>query len=474
MAIRTPGRRRPPRGVHLNWDMEVGVLAVGGGGCGLAAAIAAVDAGADAAIVEKQERLGGNTALSTGSVPGAGSRFQAEAGIEDSPERMIADLMDIAGDTQCPELTDLLARESAPLVEWLVDTVDARMSLITDYRHIGHSVPRLHAPRSRRGADLMDDLAKAANSRGIPVATGNRVVRLIAENESVIGVELEDSRGEISRIGAGKTILATNGFAANSALVAEHCPEIAEAEYFGAPGSTGEAILWGAALGADTANMAAYQGYAAVAYPQGSLLSWTAIEKGGFLMGEDGRRFGAEDLGYSGFAARVLAQGKFAFALFNQEICDIASQEEEFAEMLRMGGIKRLDRIEDAEGAFGLPPAALTETLEAYNAAARGKERDAVGRRDFGLAPLGPPFYMARVKPGLFHTQGGLRIDRHARVLRPDGAPIANLFAGGGAAAGISGRQGASGYASGNGLLSALGLGRLAGVTAAMELRGLT
>jgi fumarate reductase flavoprotein subunit len=76
-----------------------------------------------------------------------------------------------------------------------------------------------------------------------------------------------------------------------------------------------------------------------------------------------------------------------------------------------------------------------------------------------------------RVVPGLFHTQGGLKVDEDARVLRHDGTAVPNLFAGGGAAAGISGRRGAAGYASGNGLLTALGLGRQAGLTAAAELR---
>jgi len=71
----------------------------------------------------------------------------------------------------------------------------------------------------------------------------------------------------------------------------------------------------------------------------------------------------------------------------------------------------------------------------------------------------------------LFHTQGGLMVDVDGRVLRPNGKPIANLFAGGGAAAGLSGKTGAGGYASGNGLLSAVGLGRLAGLAAAREIR---
>lgn len=43
-----------------------------------------------------------------------------------------------------------------------------------------------------------------------------------------------------------------------------------------------------------------------------------------------------------------------------------------------------------------------------------------------------------------------------------DGKPIGNLFAGGGAACGVSGPD-VSGYLSGNGLLTALALGWLAG-----------
>ena len=60
----------------------------------------------------------------------------------------------------------------------------------------------------------------------------------------------------------------------------------------------------------------------------------------------------------------------------------------------------------------------------------------------------------------LFHTQGGLLVDEHARVLR-DRRPVAGLYAAGGAAAGMSG-HGAAGYLAGNGLLAALGLGYLA------------
>jgi fumarate reductase flavoprotein subunit len=71
-----------------------------------------------------------------------------------------------------------------------------------------------------------------------------------------------------------------------------------------------------------------------------------------------------------------------------------------------------------------------------------------------------------KVTGALFHTQGGLAIDASARVRKNSGGAFTNLFAVGGAAAGVSGSS-ANGYLSGNGLLKATVFGRLAGNTAA-------
>lgn len=450
-------------------SFDVDVLVIGAGACGLAAAIAAHDAGASVAIVEKRDRPGGNSSLSTGSVPAANSRFQREAGIVDDPATMVADLMRIARETDDLDLVRRMAEVSAETVEWLVDTVGARLVLITAYKHIGHSIQRLHAPASRRGQDLVDDLLAAIESRGIPLAVGNSVKDLIVEDGAVVGAMADAGDGPFA-LRARKTILAVNGFAADAALVRQYCPEIAGAQYFGAQGSHGEAIRWGISLGAELANMGAYQGYAAVAYPHGSLLSWTTIEKGGMLVGADAKRFGDESLGYSGFARVVLEQGEYAFAVFDQKIFEIAAQEEEFMELVRYGGVKQAADIAALAALLELDGAELARQVEAFNQAAREEIADPFGRKDFGLGALTGPFYGCRVVPGLFHTQGGLKVDRDARVLGKNGAPIPGLFAGGGAAAGISGKAGALGYASGNGLLTATALGRLAGLAAAAEI----
>ena len=451
----------------MNFDVDV--LVIGAGACGLTAAIAAHDCGVSVAIVEKRERPGGNSSLSTGSVPAANSRFQRGAGLVDSPEKMVADLMGIAKETDDLALVQRMAEVSAETVEWLVDTVGAQIVLITAYKHIGHSIQRLHAPVSRRGQDLVNDFLVAIEKREIPLAVGNAVEDLIVENGVVLGARVDAGAGTFE-IRARKTILAVNGFAADPALVKQYCPEIAGAHYFGALGSHGEAVRWGLKIGAALANMGAYQGYAAVAYPHGSLLSWTTIEKGGILVGADAKRFGDESLGYSGFARVVLEQGEYATAVFDQKIFEVAAQEEEFMELVHYGGVKKVDDVAALAAMFDLDGAELVRQVEAFNRSVRGEAKDAFGRGNFGLGPLKGPFYGCRVVPGLFHTQGGLRVDGNARVLKPDGTSIPGLFAGGGAAAGISGKTGALGYASGNGLLTAIALGRLAGLTAASEI----
>ena len=71
-----------------------------------------------------------------------------------------------------------------------------------------------------------------------------------------------------------------------------------------------------------------------------------------------------------------------------------------------------------------------------------------------------------RVTGALFHTQGGLRVDDTARVVRTDGTLLPNLFAGGGAAQSISGPA-VTGYLPAVGLAMAITLGRVAGRHAA-------
>ena len=95
---------------------------------------------------------------------------------------------------------------------------------------------------------------------------------------------------------------------------------------------------------------------------------------------------------------------------------------------------------------------------------------DPLGRDFTTGGVLKPPYKAVKICGALFHTQGGLVVDRDARVLRADKSALPNLFAGGGAARGISGPS-CWGYLAGNGLLTATAFGRLAGRAAAAQVK---
>jgi fumarate reductase flavoprotein subunit len=139
-----------------------------------------------------------------------------------------------------------------------------------------------------------------------------------------------------------------------------------------------------------------------------------------------------------------------------------------FDEVVEAGKVVRSESLEDLAGTLGLPADALAATVAETNRSARGEIHDVFGREEYLGGPFEPPFYGIHVRGALFHTQGGLRVDTRARVLRPDGEPIPGLYAGGGTAVGVSG-SGYRGYSSGNGLLAATVLGRVAGEEASGE-----
>jgi len=445
----------------MSLELEFDAIIVGAGGCGLTAAIALHDTWPQAgiAVLDKAGRACGNTVLSSGSIPAAGTRFQKAAGVVDSPSLFQDDLLKVAGEHEAMHLTRALTETSAELVEWLVDRANVRLTLVDTYKHIGHRVHRLHAPPSRRGADLVNDLLAECERRGIPVAWNSIVNSLIHDQGSVRGATYSTPDGETISVGARHVVLASNGYAANRSILARFVPEIALAPYGGGTGSEGEALLWGEGLGAGLANMKAYQAHASLADPHGSLVTWTVIEKGGVIVDASGRRFGNENIGYSAFAALELERPGPFWVIADARIRDVTAQgQEEYAELVQHGGVMQGSLAEICDRT-GINPDGLAATLAEVRAAAQAGSTDRFGRSDWGLGPLQEPLTSTRIGPALFHTQGGLRVDEDGRVLRTDGSAIPGLWAGGGAAAGISGNRGSLGYMSGNGLLGALGLG---------------
>jgi flavocytochrome c len=450
------------------FDVEAPLLIVGAGAAGLCAALAAKEAGIEPLVIERDAQPSGSTSLSAGLIPAAGTRFQRARGIVDDPQAFAADIMRKANDEADPAIVDVVSQGAAPLIEWLSDRYRLPFDVIDDFNYPGHSAMRMHGLPTRTGRELIDRLRRAAEERDISIVTQRAVTSLlVADGQEIVGVEALRGDGAHERIGCKALVLACNGYGGNPELVSLYISGMAGALYFGHPGNRGDALLWGDALGARLKHLGAYQGHGSVATPHNILISWAVIMQGGFQVNSEGHRFSDESLGYSEQAAEVLRQPDgIAWSIFDSRIASVARQFEDFRQAEQAGAILTRDSVEALAQAMHVPFDVFSSEWGEVEALKARSGQDRHGRRFWPDQHLVPPFHAVRVTGALFHTQGGLAIDASCRVKRKDGGCFANLYAAGGAAAGVSGST-AAGYLSGNGLLTATVLGRLAGKTAA-------
>ncbi|MEV6901127.1 FAD-binding protein [Amycolatopsis sp. NPDC051372] len=439
-------------------------LVVAGAGGGLAGALRAAELGLSVLVVEASEhfRRGNNTSMSTAMFPGAGSRWQAAAGVEDSPEQFVADIMAKTKGQADPRLARTLASVSAPLVEWLADSAGLPLDLVTDFNYPGHAVTRCHSIPGRHGSGVIDHLARRVTEHeNIEVLVPGKLIDVLTDSDGVRAVVVRYPDGIEEEIPTRAVLLATNGFGADKDLVARHLPEISGALYQGSDQSLGDALRIGEKLGAATGFLDAYQGHGAVTANAGTLVGWATIIHGAFLVDLGGRRFGDETRGYSEYAAELAARPKSTgWIVLDETIFEQCQPFQDFRDTVASGALVWADDAVGLAAATGLPADALADELSGVAAIARGERTDEFGRTNWER-PLSGPYAAVRVVPALFHTQGGLMVDENAAVLDAQGNPIRGLYAAGGAAASISG-HGAAGYLPGNGLLPAFGLAYLA------------
>ncbi len=452
----------------VEFDFEIPVVIVGAGACGLVAALAVHDEGQQVLILERDENPSGSTSLSAGLIPAPCTKLQKDADIDDSPELFAADLVAKTHDRTPYDQALILARTAGPMIDWLMENHQVEFELVTGFTYPGHSRMRMHGPKSRTGADLEQSLLSAVSNAGIDLMTGASVEDLYVDQTGrVKGVRFRRPDGALETLGCQALILACCGFAGDAEMVRRYIPEIADAECCGHLSNTGDAIKWGIEMGAALADMGAYQGHGSVAHPHSLPLTWAVITKGGILINTEGKRFSNEMRGYSEHGCEVAAQpGHIAWDIYDAVGEEAAVGFYDYREIRKLGAVKSAHTLDELAAMISVPADTLKKEFEEIEVSARTGKPDRFGRRFPEDQVLEPTYHAVKINGALFHTQGGLVIDEAARVLREDGTPLPNLFAGGGAARGVSGDSN-YGYLSGNGLLSATGFGRLAGISAA-------
>ena len=198
------------RAVSVTFEIEVPVAIVGGGVCGLIAALAARERGTDALVLERDPLPSGSTALSARLISAAGTRFQAENSIRDSAQLLASDIQVKTKGRADPAVVASVAGPSGPAIKWLADDHGIPFELVARFVYPGHSALRKHGTPNRTGPEFMGVLTGAAEMASVDLITDASVTRLNADDDGRI---------------AGLDI-----------------PEMADALNFGHPGKRGDAV----------------------------------------------------------------------------------------------------------------------------------------------------------------------------------------------------------------------------------------
>ena len=441
------------------WD----VIVVGAGGAGCLAALRIADGGLSVLLLDRGTAKPSLTAICGGLIPGVDTEFQRAAGIQDSVDLFIRDVLAKNKDRADLPILRAVAQATARYLAFITGPLASPLHLYTDILHPGLSVPRLHGTAGESGLELQTLLRERIRANPSITWMDNTFAdRLVTDGAGAVCGVTASRDGQTFSASCTAVVLATGGFGANREMLGQFIPEMAGAEHVGSHLSTGELIAQAMALGADTAWMSGYQGHCHVNPGGHTHLGGSLPRLGAIMVNRLGRRFGAEDGGYSEFALEVLRQpGGVAIEIFDDDMLKRVESLGVFREAMEAGEVKRADSTAELAQLFGADPVALADEIARYN-----RFVDAGVDQDFGrrIMPrrLQPPFNAALVTGALAHTQGGLRTDACARVVSAaDATPLQGLYAIGGAAACFSG-DGPAGYLSGNGLAHALGTAMLA------------
>jgi len=440
--------------VPQEWGETCDVIVVGSGFAGLSAAIEARGRGADVLVVEKMPVYGGNSIVNGGDFAAPGSRFQKEAGVEDSPDLMLKDMLQAGLNLNHPDLARVVCEHSNEALEWAQTVIGAEFTRLTF--HGGHSVRRSVQTVNQSGSELVNKLLTKALELGVRVEMRVKMMRLFTGKDGrIAGMEVrrgyrwpDETSGTLTTISARRAvILASGGFSRDTALRQVHDPRIApEFESTNHPGATGEALLAACRAGAMNVHMDWIQ-----------LGPWTSPDEPGFgytpqvcerivgygLMVDPatGKRFFKETGNRKERADAIIALGHPAVILGDTFAIESQVVPRGLQKAIETGAVKRFDTLKELSKAYDIPAKPFLEEVTRWNGFVEKKKDPDFDCMIFPDArpTAQAPFYAMRLWPRVHHTMGGLVINTRAEVIGLDMKPIPGLYAAGEVTGGIHG-----------------------------------
>ena len=409
------------------------VVVVGSGAAGLAAALGAAAGDCDVVVLERDDRVGGTTALSGGVAWLPASDAMKAVGLDDSPADACRYLAALDGGEVEPVMSAAFAADAARVareierrtpLQWEVlghwpdyhGEIPGAMSggrslwprTLTLPAHIEarvHHAPDQPRPdpegktsgRTGNGDDARNDglvfrgpvrgralvgaLLAGLDDAGVEVRNGARVTGLCRQDETVTGVAVGDEAV------AGRVVLASGGFQHDAGLVAGRMNGTAVAP-MGTPGCEGDGLRLALSVGAEVANMAEGWWMPALEVP-GEELDGTPYYRpfhseraypGAIMVDGSGRRFVNEAQNYGDVGRAMAGRGGPWWLVFDRgcrrhyPVGPIGADDPDPPWMVRADDLGAL------AGAIGVRARTLTETVARFNDGADGGRDPEFGR----------------------------------------------------------------------------------------------
>lgn len=393
-------------------DVTTGIVIVGGGPSGLAAAIAAKENGAqDVLVIEKCDILSGNGKFDMNFYDLVNSKAMQAAGIEDSADKFYDDMIG-AGNGEAR--TRVWADVEATTDEWL-----RSFGVELDYTYGMRN--HMHNAEAYAGEHIQDGMEAHVAELGVDVRTGVKGVDLIMDGKKVVGVVAEKD-GKTFNIHADKVILATGGFSANKELLAKYAPGYEVLQTSNQMGATGDFVPVFEKNGFKLENMDNIRVFPYILAVRRDL---TGGSEGFLLINQDGERFIDETAG-------GLKLGKALLENKTYYVYDSTNYNANYRlrKHTALGYHVKADTLEELAEKIGVPADKLVASVETYNKAVAGEIADPVrekaGPRAFDAEG---PYYAAQVQSAVHMTKGGVGCNELAQVLFEDDTVVENLYA---------------------------------------------
>ncbi|MFL6563102.1 MAG: flavocytochrome c, partial [Bacillus sp. (in: firmicutes)] len=433
---------------------------------GMCAAVEAGETGAHVLLLEKQDELGGSTVLSSGYMAFAGTDMQENAGIIDSTESLLEDMIEVGGGVNEQTLVEAYGQHQLETYNWLIEHGVEFRSLEAVS---GHSVPRGHIIDPHQAIQTLNRRVKQMSNVTIRFNAPAR--RLLKKNDGRIDRVLYVDEGVEQFVHASKgVIIASGGFAKSEDLLGQFSPQLKGALRIGGRGNHGDGLRMACEHGAWLKDLPYLNGtYGFHPTAAGPVKSQgLAFYKGAIMVNQFGKRFVNESISYKLLGKAAFEQpDQVSFQVWDQTVMDKSVHDDPLYDLellKRRRLLYQADTLEDLADCIDVPLEVLEETISRYNQGIADGEDPAFGRKslthNYGKpTPIEKaPFYAFESTVAMLATYAGVSVNSTAQVVNPYGEPIPGLFAAGEVTGGFHG----AGYMTGSSLGKCAVFGRIA------------